>query len=494
MENPELSILNSSHSDFPSESQGSDSSNNDIDIKDDIVDQSTSTIVEETDNRQNVEEYEELTEEELNTIIQIKLQETETYTLFSMPSVCVSSVDPNAAVVTSMNEKYTKLKDDKSTSDLYLESYQQTDGFPSKSKDVQVSPAPTKEMDAQATPWDIYESSNTISEVETVIDSGGHRIPESGEIQKEAEKEVEVVLASKGCLLDVNYDRRNRDEDNKSDGKEILQIRKKKEILNSEQLKKDLDVMDCIVQQNIIYNKLLEYRGIPSWDTVIEYEDPTQLFESNNETNVPSMDKLWEYYIPICQGYDVVDMCWNYEYPNLLAVGYGQVDYSSKKDGMVLFWSLKNQSHPLKMLNLNTPVSALQFSKQTPYLLAVGTYEGSVILYDIRREGNDPVLVSTDITSKHSEAIWKIKWIDMGSEKGEVLVTISSDSKVKEWNIKRGLIAKDLMTLKRFNNPNGSTWKPPEIKGDSLLPRTTGGCSFDFPIDDASIYFVGTEV
>lgn len=502
----------STHSDFGSSSadqsetiENSSTGSGDGMMKDDGIESTSSAPAFEEYNKPKEEQIKELTEVELNETIQIKLSETETHTLFSMPSVCVSAVDPNAAIVTEMNEKYTKLKEDKATSDLFTSDYIQTDGFPSKSKDVQVSPAPTKEMCCQATSWDIYDSSRNYENLETMTDTAGNTYVEAGQIQMEAEKEVEVVLASKGCLLTIDdgavgskkvkqQTKQEIEDSEKVDGKEVIQLRKRDEILASELLKKDLDKMDCFVQQNIVNSKLLEYRGISFWDSIIQQSDPTQLFQAEADANAnPSLDKLWTYTIPLCDGYDIVDMTWNPSYPDLLAVGYGQVDYASKKDGMIMFWSLKNPSYPLKILYLRVPVSALRFSKQTPYLLAVGTYEGSVELFDIRREENDPVIVSTDINSKHSEAIWKMRWVDMGSEKGEVLVSISSDSKVKEWNIKRGLVAKDLMTLKRYNNPNGSQWKPPEIKGDSLLPRISGGCSFDFPENDASTYYVGTE-
>lgn len=56
----------------------------------------------------------------------------------------------------------------------------------------------------------------------------------------------------------------------------------------------------------------------------------------------------------------------------------------------------------------------------------------------------------------------QLKWVYIDVEKGDNLVSISSDSKVKEWSTKRGLLSRDLMTLKRIINPNGCSWKPKE--------------------------------
>lgn len=39
---------------------------------------------------------------------------------------------------------------------------------------------------------------------------------------------------------------------------------------------------------------------------------------------------------------------------------------------------------------------------------------------------------------KHTDTVWEVKWIDR-ADKGEPLVSISTDGYIKEWNIKKGL-------------------------------------------------------
>jgi dynein intermediate chain 1 len=39
-------------------------------------------------------------------------------------------------------------------------------------------------------------------------------------------------------------------------------------------------------------------------------------------------------------------MCWNPEYRDLFAVGYGSYDFMRQSNGLVCCWSLKNPTHP----------------------------------------------------------------------------------------------------------------------------------------------------
>jgi hypothetical protein len=75
-----------------------------------------------------------------------------------------------------------------------------------------------------------------------------------------------------------------------------------------------------------------------------------------------------------------------------------------------------------------------------------------VAIYDIRKHGNSPVATNRETEGKHSDAIWELNWIgkgNKGSEKGESLVSISSDGRIVEWNMKKELENIELMGLKK---------------------------------------------
>ena len=78
---------------------------------------------------------------------------------------------------------------------------------------------------------------------------------------------------------------------------------------------------------------------------------------------------------------------------------------------------------------------------------------------------------------------------------GEVLVTISSDGKVKEFNFKQGLQSTNLMTLKRIprSQEENFRWKPLNSKGEGIVSGEESGMCFDFALDNPHIYFCGTS-
>ena len=69
--------------------------------------------------------------------------------------------------------------------------------------------------------------------------------------------------------------------------------------------------------------------------------------------------------------------------PDLLAVGYGNLDFHGRQDGMVAFWSLKNPEHPEWSFPTSFGVTALDFSCTDFNLLAVGLFDGTVSVYDV---------------------------------------------------------------------------------------------------------------
>lgn len=190
-----------------------------------------------------------------------------------------------------------------------------------------------------------------------------------------------------------------------------------------------------------------------------------------------------------------------------------------ENDGLVLFWSLKNPEYPERIYNLPVGVTSVDFSRMHPYLLAVGFVNGVVAIYDTRRddactaqeEGTEPqaavdgrpatasnacirhvpapVATSEISNGKHLDAVWQVKWINKGSDRAENVVSISSDGRVTEWSMKKGLSFSDLMTLKRVTNPLLGS----DSRVDGVISRQASGHCLDFATNDPSVYYVGTE-
>lgn len=97
--------------------------------------------------------------------------------------------------------------------------------------------------------------------------------------------------------------------------------------------------------------------------------------------------------------------------------------------GLVLFWSLRNPDYPEKILRTSHSVTALDFSRQHPMILAVGLSNGDVNIYDVKREGASwtvPVESSAGMPDSHLDPVWNLKWIVRGVERLETLGKCSS--------------------------------------------------------------------
>ena len=84
-------------------------------------------------------------------------------------------------------------------------------------------------------------------------------------------------------------------------------------------------------------------------------------------------------------------------------------------------------------------VTTVSFSKANPSLLAAGMFDGTVAVYDVRSDKGGASVESDYSDGKHSDAVWQVVWVARGAEKGESLVSVSTDGRVSEWSMKKGL-------------------------------------------------------
>ena len=92
-----------------------------------------------------------------------------------------------------------------------------------------------------------------------------------------------------------------------------------------------------------------------------------------------------------------------------------------------------------------------------------------------------PCLTSSSLKNAHAEPVWSVAWVDKGEDKGEVLVTASTDGRVLEWTLSKGLEASCLMVLKQLGDAEG------------VISRTASGLCLDIPGDDPALYLTACE-
>lgn len=560
-----------------------------------------------------------LGKEELDRPVDIILAETETVTLMSFPSICVSLELQSSAMVSARSKAYDELCASKADSDQYREQHAQTLNHDKKSKEVLAAPPLQEHVEVSANGWDIWDTFAT------------DPVPKHEQIQQACDKEsaATVALAVKkpGCLFDMTEPIMNPDtkdspkakkgtagksgpvskmgvslgggaskalspgqsgslgapasvaasqpapepaEDTAAvlplEGAEADAAEKPADEEKApadpipwklgsgtpipEELSGALRVMERIVSQNVFHKQHMIYRNYPTLEELrlleLKNEDlsgmdafdltgagrnsiqdtgsadgnegyigedgaegyPPEESEamlkedSGKASDRPSLQDLFCFEAAqLTQGMTVTCAEWNRTNQDLLAVSYGDTVPVPADDsgGLVLFWSLKNPTYPERVIRTREGVTALHFSSAHPNMVAAGTHDGAVMMWDLRRPSDQPALKSGSSISqhndqKHTDIVWETRWVDRGPgmQPPETLVSVSSDGKVFQWAMKKGLEQSCLMTLKRIPNIHlGSN----SVYGhkEGIVSRKSSGFCIDFPRHDPSTYLVGTE-
>lgn len=212
---------------------------------------------------------------------------------------------------------------------------------------------------------------------------------------------------------------------------------------------------------------------------------PAALAAAEVASDAPRLIPLWTYECPLTTAsperasspLSVTAILWNSANADLLAAGYGCVDFDRHVPGIILFWSLKNPHYPQRVIKTKQSVTSLDFSTDHPHLLAAGFYDGSVAIYDLRDAGDKPALEALHSTGKHSDPVWGLKWASYEARSAEQrLTSVSSDGSVREWSLKKGLVPSKIMELKRFPN-RADTLAKGHVEGVS---RDGSGLCIDF--------------
>lgn len=489
------------------------------------------------------EVVEDLTEEDLEKIVDIDLTETETIWLLDMPGVCVSLESEEAATVREQNARYSELVKSRLGNDRYMERGINTFNEPPKYKNIQTTKICYNDVGVNASTWDMYDTYQIVKQMENKakeeaeeeeVNTASRPVSITGEKQdttKEDEKpgsggarEVTTVSLHKSAVESQNMSTMTGTDSvfaSRESGVTAVDSQKQiseVDIFKSEALKKNLVIMERVVNLNTYQPKQAQYRG---FETITDTSDKDTGDAAETEQTVisrkkkeapavaitdmgPNLDRLWAYQAPITKGRNVSCIAWNKVNPDLLAVGYGQFEFTNQKGGLVCCWSLKNPEYPERSYTTPAGVTALDFSKAHPNLLSVGLYDGTVAIYNVRRTENETVLDSLkdmrtvdedhESSGKHTGPVWQLRWIEKergsGEERMEVLVSISTDGRVTQWSIRKGFESSDLMKLKRIPSKIASNRIK---KTEAFISRFSGGLCFDFSSKDSNIYLAGTE-
>ena len=87
----------------------------------------------------------------------------------------------------------------------------------------------------------------------------------------------------------------------------------------------------------------------------------------------------------------------------MFAVGYGTYEFGKKvSNGSVALFTFKNVKYPELTIPCEDAVMSLDFHPVSPALLAVGLYNGSVLVFDVRNKSPKPIYCSSIKSKKHT--------------------------------------------------------------------------------------------
>jgi WD40 repeat protein len=123
-----------------------------------------------------------------------------------------------------------------------------------------------------------------------------------------------------------------------------------------------------------------------------------------------SLLPLWKFQSEKSKRRQVTSICWNPLYDDMFAVGYGSYEFLKQASGLINIYSLKNPSHPEYTFHTESGVMCVHFHPEYANLLAVGCYDGTVLVYDVRLKKDEPIYQASVRTGKHNDPVWQVVW------------------------------------------------------------------------------------
>lgn len=79
-------------------------------------------------------------------------------------------------------------------------------------------------------------------------------------------------------------------------------------------------------------------------------------------------------------------------FKDILAAGYGKFEFNNETNGLICCWCLKNPEFPERFYKTESGVTAVAFSQLHANLLAVGLFNGNILIFDVRNNNTTPLL------------------------------------------------------------------------------------------------------
>ncbi|KAJ3325267.1 WD repeat-containing protein 34 [Blyttiomyces sp. JEL0837] len=190
------------------------------------------------------------------------------------------------------------------------------------------------------------------------------------------------------------------------------------------------------------------------------------------------------------------DVCWN-KTGTVVAVAYGRLDHSTwcSHKGHLCTWSLTlrdmNPSIATFAVETTTCLMSIAFHPELPHLIAGGTYQGEVIVWNMNEKDNPIHAASKMNELTHQEAVAKVLWIPTNRYGQYEIMSVGNEGKILIWSLdnklakpKSGSLLSTANIPRQVRNPDAKSY---------ALDMPLGCTSLTVSNENRSEYIVGTE-
>mmetsp|Transcript_11102 Transcript_11102/g.19346 ORF Transcript_11102/g.19346 Transcript_11102/m.19346 type:complete len:707 (+) Transcript_11102:95-2215(+) len=339
----------------------------------------------------------------------------------------------------------------------------QTVNYPLRDRETYTEPPPTATVSGAATQWEIYD--------EYIKDLDRQKTEEAMKARAGKKNQAPVAAPPPQGPAGTHTPNSN-------------------DVMHSANLGQATCILDRMANQNMFEEIAMDFKY---------WEDASDSFRPGEGSLLP----LWKFQSEKSKRRQVTSICCNPLYLDLFAVGYGSYDFLKQSSGLIHIYSLKNTSHPEFTFQTESGVMCLHFHPEYANLLAVGCYDGAVLVFDVHAKSHAPIYAATVRTGKHNDPVWNIFWQADEAQKALQFVSISSDGNVNLWTMNKSeLTHESLMKLRVVTGKagggkadEGSSPAGGDEDAAAGAGGLAGGCCLDFKKQPGqeNVYLVGTE-
>ncbi|OHT12342.1 Dynein intermediate chain 2, ciliary-related protein [Tritrichomonas foetus] len=186
-------------------------------------------------------------------------------------------------------------------------------------------------------------------------------------------------------------------------------------------------IMERVVNQNMDPNACLDFKY---------FDDARDTLSRLSGYTLP----LWEFKAEALTGYGVTAIRWNPGVPDLFAATYSPVGQKGQPQpaqlrGYLCTWTLKNQSTPRNFIELTAPASSIDWNTLNPSIIAAGSTDGNVAIYDVRSRSTIPTFTTLKNPEKHTSGVTVVRWQPPDASGNLSLLTAGLDGRILQWNL-----------------------------------------------------------